>query len=158
MQPRSAYPSSPSLSRRLTRSIGQAFFNRDDGFRQVHTHEDVRIVLGWFSCLVAGGVSLYGWKAGWAATKGWTYFAVSTSGPPLLTSRFRAEESVVAIRQLRRRVGGALGVRKVHRKGHRLRRHAPGRVQTRPSPLPLFLAPSLTDDPAAVDDRWSRSG
>ncbi|KAH9941854.1 microsomal signal peptidase 25 kDa subunit-domain-containing protein [Epithele typhae] len=38
------------------------FLSRPDLFKQIHTHTDVRLALGWLSVLVAGGTGLYGWR------------------------------------------------------------------------------------------------
>lgn len=38
------------------------FLSRPELFKQIYTHTDVRLALGWASVLVAGGTGLYGWK------------------------------------------------------------------------------------------------
>ncbi|PSS32136.1 hypothetical protein PHLCEN_2v2092 [Hermanssonia centrifuga] len=38
------------------------FLSRPELFKQIYTHTDVRLALGWASVFVAGGTGLYGWK------------------------------------------------------------------------------------------------
>ncbi|EIW54954.1 uncharacterized protein TRAVEDRAFT_172586 [Trametes versicolor FP-101664 SS1] len=38
------------------------YLSRPDLFKQIHTHTDVRLALGWLSVLVAGATGLYGWR------------------------------------------------------------------------------------------------
>ena len=45
------------------------FLSRPDLFRQIHTHTDVRLALGWLSVLVAGGTGLYGWRVPFEQSK-----------------------------------------------------------------------------------------
>lgn len=52
----------------LTRFYAQ-FLSRPDLFKQIHTHTDVRLALGWLSVLVAGGTGLYGWRVPFEESK-----------------------------------------------------------------------------------------
>ncbi|KAG0149256.1 hypothetical protein CROQUDRAFT_653826 [Cronartium quercuum f. sp. fusiforme G11] len=45
-------------------------------FTEDHTHDDVKLILGWASCLLAGGVSLAGWYFGWEKTQFYTGYFV----------------------------------------------------------------------------------
>ncbi|KAJ2993701.1 hypothetical protein NUW54_g7675 [Trametes sanguinea] len=45
------------------------FLSRPDLFKQIHTHTDVRLALGWLSVLVAGATGLYGWKVPFEQSK-----------------------------------------------------------------------------------------
>lgn len=42
--------------------VVKRYLARPDLFKQIHTHTDVRLGLGWLSVLVAGGTALYGYK------------------------------------------------------------------------------------------------
>ena len=45
------------------------YLARPDLFKQIHTHTDVRLGLGWLSVLVAGGTALYGYKVEFEQSK-----------------------------------------------------------------------------------------
>ncbi|KAI0326088.1 hypothetical protein GY45DRAFT_1329335 [Cubamyces sp. BRFM 1775] len=45
------------------------FLSRPDLFKQIHTHTDVRLALGWLSVLVAGATGLYGWRVPFEQSK-----------------------------------------------------------------------------------------
>ncbi|OBZ67623.1 hypothetical protein A0H81_12268 [Grifola frondosa] len=45
------------------------FLSRPDLFKQIYTHTDVRLALGWLSVFVAGGTGLYGWKVDFENSK-----------------------------------------------------------------------------------------
>ncbi|KAI5886884.1 uncharacterized protein SCHCODRAFT_02640153 [Schizophyllum commune H4-8] len=45
------------------------YLSRPDLFKQIHTHTDVRLGLGWLSVLVAGGTALYGYKVEFEQSK-----------------------------------------------------------------------------------------
>ncbi|OSD05193.1 hypothetical protein PYCCODRAFT_1432946 [Trametes coccinea BRFM310] len=45
------------------------FLSRPDLFKQIHTHTDVRLALGWLSVLIAGATGLYGWKVPFEQSK-----------------------------------------------------------------------------------------
>ncbi|RPD54882.1 hypothetical protein L226DRAFT_487526 [Lentinus tigrinus ALCF2SS1-7] len=45
------------------------FLSRPDLFKQIHTHTDVRLALGWLSVLIAGGTGLYGWRVPFEQSK-----------------------------------------------------------------------------------------
>ncbi|KAI0754310.1 microsomal signal peptidase 25 kDa subunit-domain-containing protein [Daedaleopsis nitida] len=45
------------------------FLSRPDLFKQIHTHTDVRLALGWLSVVVAGGTGLYGWRVPFEQSK-----------------------------------------------------------------------------------------
>lgn len=45
------------------------FLSRPDLFKQIHTHTDVRLALGWASVFVAGATGLYGYKVEFEKSK-----------------------------------------------------------------------------------------
>ncbi|KAI1794346.1 microsomal signal peptidase 25 kDa subunit-domain-containing protein [Ganoderma leucocontextum] len=45
------------------------FLSRPDLFKQIHTHTDVRLALGWLSVLIAGTTGLYGWRVPFEQSK-----------------------------------------------------------------------------------------
>ncbi|KAI0918404.1 hypothetical protein AcW1_009698 [Taiwanofungus camphoratus] len=45
------------------------FLSRPDLFKQIHTHTDIRLALGWASVFVAAGTGLYGWKVEFEKSK-----------------------------------------------------------------------------------------
>ncbi|KAI0763508.1 microsomal signal peptidase 25 kDa subunit-domain-containing protein [Trametes elegans] len=45
------------------------YLSRPDLFKQIHTHTDVRLALGWLSVLVAGATGLYGWRVPFEQSK-----------------------------------------------------------------------------------------
>ncbi|ORY03999.1 microsomal signal peptidase 25 kDa subunit-domain-containing protein [Clohesyomyces aquaticus] len=45
-------------------------------FKQIHTHTDVRLVLGYSAVIIAGTLFYFDWKFGWEATKAYTAPAV----------------------------------------------------------------------------------
>ncbi|KDQ58473.1 hypothetical protein JAAARDRAFT_34280 [Jaapia argillacea MUCL 33604] len=45
------------------------FLSRPDLFKQIHTHTDVRLALGWASVFVAAGTAYYGWKVEFEQSK-----------------------------------------------------------------------------------------
>ncbi|KAI0760490.1 microsomal signal peptidase 25 kDa subunit-domain-containing protein [Fomes fomentarius] len=45
------------------------FLSRPDLFKQIHTHTDIRLALGWLSVLVAGATGLYGWRVPFEQSK-----------------------------------------------------------------------------------------
>lgn len=45
------------------------FLSRPDLFKQIHTHTDVRLALGWASVFVAGATGLYGFKVEFEKSK-----------------------------------------------------------------------------------------
>jgi len=45
------------------------FLSRPDLFKQIYTHTDVRLALGWASVFVAAGTGLYGWKIDFEQSK-----------------------------------------------------------------------------------------
>ncbi|PCH35103.1 hypothetical protein WOLCODRAFT_139742 [Wolfiporia cocos MD-104 SS10] len=45
------------------------FLSRPELFKQIHTHTDVRLALGWLSVFVAAGTGLYGWKVDFEQSK-----------------------------------------------------------------------------------------
>ena len=49
--------------------LAPQFLARPDLFKQIHTHTDVRLALGWLSVLVAGATGLYGWKVPFEQSK-----------------------------------------------------------------------------------------
>ena len=53
-----------SLLTLLTVILGVAlqFLSRPELFKQIYTHTDVRLALGWTCVFIAAGTGLYGWK------------------------------------------------------------------------------------------------
>jgi len=49
--------------------ILKRFLSRPELFKQIHTHTDVRLALGWASVLVAAGTAFYGWKVEFETSK-----------------------------------------------------------------------------------------
>ncbi|TFK48993.1 hypothetical protein OE88DRAFT_1663308 [Heliocybe sulcata] len=49
--------------------ILKRFLSRPELFKQINTHTDVRLALGWASVLVAAGTAYYGWKVEFEASK-----------------------------------------------------------------------------------------
>lgn len=49
--------------------ILKRFLSRPELFKQIHTHTDVRLALGWASVLVAAGTAYYGWKVEFETSK-----------------------------------------------------------------------------------------
>lgn len=45
------------------------FLSRPELFKQIYTHTDVRLALGWACVFVAGGTGLYGWKVEFEKSK-----------------------------------------------------------------------------------------
>ncbi|KAL6306336.1 microsomal signal peptidase 25 kDa subunit-domain-containing protein [Sparassis latifolia] len=45
------------------------FLSRPELFKQIYTHTDVRLALGWASVFVAAGTGLYGWKVDFERSK-----------------------------------------------------------------------------------------
>ncbi|KAI8972805.1 microsomal signal peptidase 25 kDa subunit-domain-containing protein [Trametes punicea] len=54
------------------------FLSRPDLFKQIYTHTDVRLALGWLSVLVAGATGLYGWKVPFEQSKPGAWAGVIT--------------------------------------------------------------------------------
>ena len=67
------------------------FLSRPELFKQIHTHTDVRLALGWLSVLVAGGTGLYGWRVPFEQSKPGVWAGVILWVFPMLPHLLRDE-------------------------------------------------------------------
>lgn len=49
---------------------------KNHNFIQDHSHDDLKLTLGWVSSLLAGALSFAGWHYGWEKTQGYTLYVV----------------------------------------------------------------------------------
>lgn len=52
------------------------YFSRPGAFKASHTYEDLHLAVGWTACLIAGGISLYGWYVPFVKSKPWIMLGV----------------------------------------------------------------------------------
>lgn len=52
------------------------YFSRPGAFKPSHKHEDLHLAVGWTACLIAGGISLYGWYVPFSKSKPWIMLGV----------------------------------------------------------------------------------
>jgi hypothetical protein len=53
------------------------FLSRPDLFKQIHTHTDIRLALGWAGVIIAVATGLYGYKIEFEAAKPVVWMGVS---------------------------------------------------------------------------------
>ncbi|KAH9812878.1 microsomal signal peptidase 25 kDa subunit-domain-containing protein [Melampsora americana] len=50
--------------------------SKNHKFIEDHAHDDLKLILGWLSSLLAGALSFAGWHYGWEKTRGYTLYVV----------------------------------------------------------------------------------